>query len=627
VKSILSSTGLLSRYSYIVRDLLSMDFLSEDPSSETYHVHPLLTLFLRQTIANEKERATSAYDIEYSLVTRAFVDYYSQRSFAWSQSPAESYLSVVSELECEEANFLSAMTIPLMHPVPAMVFAEFPVHAFARYAAIAAMQDSREQAGLVAEMCKKLLERADEAGGDSRLKILDERVLVVAVHASTWLCEYYADTDAIGAFKRQVGVSSGLLEFVEDNVSCLEELAILGEQCAVQKSVTVQGGMVDGLRFRKPWVGLLAEFRDPKKKKKEEDEAEWGRLAHAFMRLQSIAVQAPLTDRFNACMREKLKQGLSEIYQEVWATITCSPLQPFLQTYPWISTSLLNLPSYKTLLPRIPAKRFLAYSSILQLHLTRANPQSTLSHLLSTLNLARQHSDIALELPIHVLLAKHAFTLRIYASTIAHVEYIHTLLPSTIITAPPHFPTFLHTTFLWGLSHNHLSQWAPASHAFLTALAISTHTADSTTTYCTLRKLAAIKRESSIGALTVTELLLRALDLAYSPAAPAFTEDRGVLLQRIVSAMNSGRAGESRQAAVARFAARRGKGVKEMGAFIDDVVALEKTIVAAGVEGGVSAAETERELKGMYAEAEGMLFKRPLTPTGISTAIRGPQVA
>lgn len=628
VKSILSSTGLLSRYSYIIRDLLSMGFLSEDAESETYHVHPLLTLFLQQTVANEKERATSMYDVEYSLVMRAFLDYYSQRSFAWSQNPAESYMDVLDELECEEANFLSAMTIPLMHSVPAKVFEEFPVHAFARYAAVAAMQNSREKSELIAEMCKKLLERAEEVGGDGGMRNVDERVLLVAAHASTWLCEYYADTDAIGAFKKQVEVSSGLLELVEENASCLDELAILEEQCAVQKSVVVQEGMVDGLRFRKPWVGLLTEFRDPRKKKKEEDEAEWGHIAQDFIRLQSVAVQAPLTDRFTACMRERLKHGLGEIYQEVRAAVACSPLRPFLQIYPWIPTALLNPPPYKTPLPRISAKLFLAYPSMLQLHLTRSNPHSTLSHLLSTLNLARQHCDTTLELPMHVLLAKHTFALRAHAETIAHVEYVHTLLPSTISTSAPaaslpHFPTLLHTTFLWGLSHNHLSQWTAASHAFLTALAISTHTADSTTTYCTLRKLAAIKRESSIGPMTVTELLLRALDLAYSPDSPppVFVEDRGALLQRIISAMNSGLAGESRHAAIARFAAMRGKGVKEMGAFIDDVVALSKTIERVGVEGGVPPEETERELKGMYAEAEGMLFKRPMTPTGGLTAI------
>ena len=92
-------------------------------------------------------------------------------------------------------------------------------------------------------------------------------------------------------------------------------------------------------------------------------------------------------------------------------------------------------------------------------------------------------------------------------------------------------------------------------------------------------------------------------------------EDRGALLQRIINAMNSGCAGESRQAAIARFAATRGKGVKEMGAFIDDVVARGKTIERVGVEGGVPSEETERELKGMYAEAEGVLLKRPVTPT------------
>lgn len=64
-KSIAFSTELLLRYSYIVCDLVSLQLLSDgdmadasDPNSvaspQYYRVHPLLTLFLRQTVEKEQ---------------------------------------------------------------------------------------------------------------------------------------------------------------------------------------------------------------------------------------------------------------------------------------------------------------------------------------------------------------------------------------------------------------------------------------------------------------------------------------------------------------------------------------------------------------------------------------------
>ena len=609
VTAMLSSTGLLARYSYIVRDLLTKDFLQEDSSATSYHIHPLLTLFLRQTISNERERASSGYGIEYPLVTHAFLDYYSQRSFLWSQTPAETYLDVEKELELEENNFLEAIWTPLIHVNPASIFSSFPVHAFARYASIVTMQTPQLKVGLVKKVCTQILKRFEElkekAGWGGKI---DEKALVVALFASDWLCEYYAEGDAIAQFKKQVEISTELIGIGKDTRGCLEKLSVLGEQCAVQRSVAVQDGMVDGLKFRKPWAGFLMEYQDPKKKKKEEDDAQWGALAKDFIRLQSIAVQVPLIERFNDGMRLSLKGELSSIYSEVDKIFRGSPLYVFLSVYPWIPGSLHNsLPSQ---LPKLSSKQFIAYPGLLQLHQARFDPPSTLPILQNLLTATRTHSRRDLELPTHILLAKQTFTLRSLTATLSHWEYVATLLSPRLHLLPHHLPTLLHITFLAALTHTHLRAWELALSTFNVALSLAVYLADTTTQYCILRKLSAIKRESGLGP-PVAETLLRALDLSYAETSqPAFIDECGVLTQRILSAARSGKAGESMENVVERLAMKRGWAVSEMKNFVEDVITLEAKIVRGGLEMGAGGAQTERELKGMYAEAEKMLLAK-----------------
>ncbi|PWW76295.1 hypothetical protein C7212DRAFT_196742 [Tuber magnatum] len=615
VTAILSSTGLLSRYRYLVRDLLTKDFLQEDSSATSYHIHPLLTLFLRQTISNGGKRANSSYGIEYSLVTHAFLDYYSQRSIHWSQAPAETYLDVEKELELEENNFLEAIWAPLIHVNPASIFSLFPVHAFARYASVATMQNPQLKVGLVKEICAQILKRFEElkekAGSGGKI---DEKALVAALFASGWLCEYYAEGDEISQFKKQVETSTELIGVGKDTGGCLEKFLVLSEQCAVQRSVAVGDGMADGLKFRKPWAGFLAEYQDPKKKRKEEDHAEWSGLAKEFIRLQSISVQVPLTERFDDKMRLPLKGQLSNIYSELDDVVRGSPLHVFLSVYPWIPTSLHNpLPSQ---LPMLPSEQFAAYPALLQLHRARFDPPSTLPILRNLLTTTRTHSLRDLELPTHILLAKQAFTLHSLTATLSHYEYVAALLPPGPHLLPHHLPTLMHITFLAALAYTHLRSWELALSTFNVTLSLAMHLTDATTQYCALRKLSAIKRESGLGP-PVAETLLRALDLSYAAAPqPAFTEERGVLLQRIFSAARSGRAGEGMENVIEQLAIKRGWAINEMKNFVEDVIALETKIVRGGAEVGARSAETERELRGMYAEAEKMLLSRKRNRAG-----------
>jgi len=609
VTAILSSTGLLSRYSYIVRDLLTKDFLQEDSSTVSYHMHPLLTLFLRQTISNERKCANSSYGIEYPLVTQAFLDYYSQRSFLWSQAPAGTYLEVEKELELEENNFLEAIWTPLIHVNPASAFSSFLVHAFARYASIATMQTPQLKVRLVKKVCTQILKRfaelKEKAGRGGKI---DEKALVAALFASGWLCEYCAEGGAIAQFKKQVEISTELIGMAKDTGGCLERLSVLSEQCATQKSVAVQDGMADGLQFRKPWAGFLMEYQDPKKKKKEDDDAHWSALAKEFIRLQSIAVQIPLTERFNDGMRLSLKGELSNIYSEVDEIFRGSPLCVFLSVYPWIPGSLHNLlPSQ---LPKLSSKQFIAYPGLLQLHQARFGPPATLPILQNILMTARTHSLRDLELPTHILLAKQTFTLQSLTATLSHWEYVAALLSPRSHLLSHHLPTLLHITFLAALTHTHLGAWEFALSTFNVALSLAVYLNDTTTQYCILRKLSAIKRESGLGP-PVAETLLRALDLSYAETSqPVFIDEGGVLIQRILSAARSGKAGESMENVIERLAMKRGWAVSEMKNFVEDVITLEAKIVRGGLEMGARSAQTERELNGMYAEAEKMLLAK-----------------
>lgn len=122
------------------------------------------------------------------------------------------------------------------------------------------------------------------------------------------------------------------------------------------------------------------------------------------------------------------------------------------------------------------------------------------------------------------------------------------------------FKAFAQTTWRKGVCHSHLHQWGTAAEAFNEALSVCRHIDDRVTEYVILRKLAAIKREGGFGELTVTEALLKALNIAYDPTLVrefAIIDEHGILLQCTVSTMARQKAGESAQSVTARLACAR----------------------------------------------------------------------
>lgn len=107
-KSIAFSTELLLRYSYIVCDLVSLQLLSDgdmadasDPNSPQYYrVHPLSTLFLRQTVEKEQKSPHTTITGATRLLYTA-VDH-----------PDETYGIAAQEIREEEINFLSVISVP-----------------------------------------------------------------------------------------------------------------------------------------------------------------------------------------------------------------------------------------------------------------------------------------------------------------------------------------------------------------------------------------------------------------------------------------------------------------------------------------------------------------------------------
>lgn len=639
VKSIFSSTGLLLRYGYLIRDLLSLELLSDGDTGDTpepssilsqkyYRVHPLLTLFLRQTVEKEQAQPNPTAATEYSAVTRAFLDYYTQRSAHWFDHPDETYDIAAQEIREEETNFLSVISIPFQNSNPKKLFEIFPLDAYSRFASMTLVdKELSSNAPLIAHFSDLILQRFDDLRARRGDRKVHEPAAKIALFASNWLCEYHSENSPVSVFRAQIETSTRLMEF-SNNISpgYQASFATIEEQATKQKSVAVSDGMIEGLRLRKPWNGFMISHvsRDAMAnlEAKGSPDDVWLWLAMEFSRMQSIAVQAPLIARFNPALGEQLRKDLKLIWEDCIKSAIGTDLEPFLVNYEWVTVLLAKSPTETGGTPlekrlHIPSSRFIGYPEFVrsQVMLQIRDTTSAKRYLLEGLQYARTKSNHSAEALFHIRLCDLTFELRNWNECIAHVEWIRDImrrLGEDLSTVD--FKAFAQATWRKGVCHNHLHQWDAAIEAFNEALSVCRHIDDQVTEYAILRKLAAIKREGGLGELTVTEALLKALTIAYDPAlAPEFAiiDEHGIPLQRIVSAMARQKAGESSQSVVARLACARDTSVREMHEFIEELMTREKEVITVDTRAGVPVHKTEKKLTRLYAEAERIMFNSP----------------
>lgn len=635
-KSIVSSTGLLLRYSYIIRDLLSLELLSDGdvadtsdasstPSPQYYRVHPLLTLFLRQTV--EKERASSN-TTTITAVKRAFLDYYTQRSTYWLDHPEETYGIASQEIREEEINFLSVISIPFQNSDPKKLFETFPLNAYSRFASMALVdKELSSSVSLIVHFSDLILQRFEELRARRGDVKVPESAAEIALFVSNWLCEYHSENSPVSVFRAQIERSTRLMEFAK-NISpdFQASLAVREEQATRQKSVAVSDGMIEGLRLRKPWNGFMISHVSRGAlviwEAKGDSDGVWLRLAMEFSRLQSIAVQAPLAIRFSPALSEQLRKDLKLIWEDCIKSAVGTDLEPFLVNYEWVTVLLAKTrtkadENSMERKPHIHSARFTGYPEFVrsQLMLQIRDTTSAKRYLLDGLQRARTKSNHSAEVLLHIRLSDLTFELRNWNECIAHVEWIRDIMVrlGEGLSAVD-FKAFAQATWRKGVCHSHLHQWDAAVEAFNEALSVCRHIDDRVTEYAILRKLAAIKREGGLGELTVTEALLKALNIAYDPNLVrefAIIDEHGILLQRIVSVIARQKAGESAQSIIARLACARDTSRREMHEFVEELMTREKDIVTVDTRAGVPLHKTEKKLIRLYAEAERIMFNSP----------------
>lgn len=313
--TLLGSAGLLRKYEYIVTELLSLELLVEEeemPSTNNdvpstarargkyYRIHPLLTLFLRQTIQNEQTQSPDQSEtLDYALITRAFQDYYTQHANLWASAAEAS-----QHLHDEETNFLSAISLALAYPSPDRCFLTFPTQAFVRLAALSLIDPTSTSSitSIIEHFSLTLINRFEDLRLRRGDRKLNESPVVLAMFAAIWLCEYHASTGSSVEFKTAAEKMLALIK-IAGKVSerCMITLAGYLETASVQKAFAVTDGMVDGLRIRRPFVGLVMSESESAGRMSPfvhafggEKSWSWSRLLMGFGRLLAIAVQVQL---------------------------------------------------------------------------------------------------------------------------------------------------------------------------------------------------------------------------------------------------------------------------------------------------------------------------------------------
>lgn len=627
LKKLLSDSGLAAKFVGLVHQLLTLGLLSYepraiDPSQREmfYGIHPLLTIFLRQTLDIEHDEIDTTQLIDEAALKRAFLDYYTQRSVTWTHNPDEASIIAAKELKNEETNFLSAIAIPLQYGSAEKCFFTFPSQVFVRLSAMCQVdRQLQHTTALIAHFCEKIIERIEELRQRRGTRRIGEIPVAIALFAAEWLCTYHAENSGPEAFKAVVGMSLKLASLADENAESTptKQLQFIEASCA-QKAWAASDCLVDGLRIRRPFNGLISTYSETSMNGASTT-LDWTQLAAQYLRLHSLGVQASLSSFFKLAIRQALRKDLKVLWKGALRSLRSTPLVPLTALYTWVSPLLSRTdPLEAAFTPKISSTRFTGYHEFIrsQVFLLFRDSASAKRQLLSGLEHAREKSDRDGEKLCHLRLSDLSYRSRTFAECIAHAEFIRDIQINQSFPERADHVCFAYLVLREALCQKHISAYESTVAAFSTVRELARFTDEKQLEYIALRKLAGMKQEHPlIGHETVTELLLSALDIAYSPVGPytpavAADPERGVLLRRILYAAQSGKAGESMKDVLSRIAERRGVGLEEVRRFLDKVIEREREVVRErSMEGGKGAGRVESDVAMIWREAEGRMWR------------------
>ncbi|TGZ78889.1 hypothetical protein EX30DRAFT_123840 [Ascodesmis nigricans] len=633
LRALLEESGLTQKYHHLVQRLLSLGLLSINPKAiETspearesfYGIHPLLTIFLRQVMDGEHPQISVSTLLDAAALKRGFLDYFNQRSIAWSFYPEEAHIVAAYELMNEETNFLSAMSIPLQYGSADKCFCTFPSQIFIRLAAISQVdRQMQSTTNLIAHFCESIVERFEELRQRRGNRRIGETPTIIALFAAEWLCVYHAEVSGPEAFKTVINMTTKLIKYADENSSSYHHrLQEMIQQSCMQRAWAASDCLVDGLRLRRPFSGLISSTTELPSLTSSGGNSSpkfmetWCKFASQYLRLHSLAVQAQLTAAFRPELRHQLRDDFKVLWKAGYKILTETSLTPLISLYSWVDTVLASTnPREAATTPKISSTRFTGYLEFIrsQVFLLFRDPDSAKRQLLTGLELARENSDRDGEKLCHLRLCDLAFRSRSFDECIAHSEFIHDLqvdFPDNIEVNNnhQHHLSFAHLVLREALCHRQINQWDSAAASFATARTIAKFADERNIEYFAITKLAAIRQDHDIGFSTVTELLLDAITLAYSDPV-THLDHRGVLLRKMMNAAQAGKAGESMKDVIVRVAGRIGGVLEEVRRFLDDVIARERDIVLVrSKEGGSGADKIEGDIGELWKDAEVWLF-------------------
>ncbi|RPA71610.1 hypothetical protein BJ508DRAFT_335872 [Ascobolus immersus RN42] len=368
IRLLLRQAGILGSYEQLLRSLEGLDLLIRH---ETYYeMHPLLTVFLRQTVSREKENDEPGQVFDYRAVTKSFIEFHEHRAQHWSLTPDDTYHASVLAIREETTNFISAISLAVNRKETEESFISFPIHTYGRLAAMSLVDKNVITAlPTLQQLSELVMARFAEIKSHKPPKKVKKQHITPALLVSNWLVQLYAEQNEAEQFKSQIEMSLAFIQLcgvIDKNI--LPELSIVEEQMVKIKAHAVFEGLIEGIRLKKPWSNFLWDMHPFASRVDDLD-----MLLHDCRRLHSVGTQAHLTTLLKSQLSSQLRKDLLVHWSSVLKNVKDGPLEKFLPSFTWVTDALTSempiteVERKKRKLDRIfRTSPFLAYADMLR---------------------------------------------------------------------------------------------------------------------------------------------------------------------------------------------------------------------------------------------------------------------